>query len=109
MNIEIVEFYEIDRNDEREMLTGTLRIRLPDIGIEILGIYVSKKKERWFFSLPMRVGRDNKTGEAVRYPCLVFTDPAKHKSLIEAIRREAIPFIEKLFNFNENNSLSVKL
>lgn len=46
MNIEILEFYPLEKNDEKQNLTGTLRIRLVEFEIEILGIYVSKERER---------------------------------------------------------------
>lgn len=43
-NVEIIEFYPIERNESKKTLNGTIRVKLPD-----LGIYVSKIKDRWFF------------------------------------------------------------
>jgi len=101
MNIEVIEFYPMERDEEKEILTGTLRIKLPDIGIHILGIWCSKKKESWIFSLPGRTGI-NETGEKVRYPCFVFEDREKQKDLITAIRKNGRDFIEKRLADIEN-------
>lgn len=94
MNVEIIEFYPIECREDKELLTGTLRIRLPDIGIQILGIFVSKNKDSWFFALPGRKGVDHKTGKAVRYPFVSFDSRETQKELIEAIREKAPEFIE---------------
>lgn len=93
MNVEILEFYPIEKNEKKEALSGTLRINLPDIGIHILGIFVAKKKENWFFSLPGRNGTHHETGESVRYPAVVFENREKQKELIEAIREKGRAFI----------------
>ena len=102
MNVEILEFYPIERNEERDLLTGTLRVKLPDIGIHILGIYVSKRKDYWNFSLPYRSGIDHKTGEKIKYPIIVFEDREQHRSLIEAIRKKGLVFIERRLSDKEN-------
>lgn len=94
MNVEIVEFYPIEWNKERNSLTGTLRINLSDIGIHILGVYVTKKKDYWHFNLPGRNGTHHKTGEPVRYPFIVFDDKEMQRRLIDAIRVQGRAFIE---------------
>lgn len=98
--IEIIEFYPLEINEEK--VTGTLRISLPDIGIHILGIYVSKFKDRYSFSLPGRNGIHHETGENVRYPYIVFEDRAKQKELIAQIREKGRDFIEKRLADKEN-------
>lgn len=103
MNVEIVEFYPIEWKKERDSLTATLRIRIPDIGIHILGIYVSKAKDRCFFSLPGRLGTHHETGEAVRYPFIIFEDREKQKELMTAIREKGKGFIEKRLDDIENS------
>lgn len=45
MNIKILEFYPLQQNDERITLTGTLRIKLSDVEIHILGVFVSRRKD----------------------------------------------------------------
>jgi hypothetical protein len=102
MNIEIVEFYPIEFNEEKGVLTGTLRIKLPDLGLHILGIHVSKRKERWHFTLPGRQGIKHDTGELIRYPFITFENREKQKELMGAIREKGREFIEKRLSDKEN-------
>ena len=102
MNIEVIEFYPIEKDDDRGILTGTLRISLPDIGIHILGVYVSRRKDSWFFSLHGRNENHHKTGERIRYPFIVFEDREKHHELIEALREKGRAFIESKLVDTEN-------
>ena len=100
MNIEIVEFYPFERQEK--MLSGTLRIRLVNFGIHILGVFASYKKGHWFFQLPSRIGTNHETGEAVRFPFIVFEDREKQNELMTAIREKAVPFIESRLADTEN-------
>lgn len=93
MNIEIIEFYP--SSGDKEQLTGTLRVKLPDIGIHILGVSVLKNKNFWRFSLPGRNGVDRQSGEAIWYPFVVFECKEKQKNLVDAIREKGRAFIEK--------------
>lgn len=102
MNIEIVEFYPIERNEAKGLLNGTLRIKLPDIGIHILGIFVSKRKGSWFFSLPGRQGFDQKAEKKIRYPFVVFENRDQQKELMTAIREKMPAFIEKRLTDTES-------
>jgi len=102
MNVEILEFYLIDKNENRQALSGTLRINLPDIGIHILGIFVTKKKENWFFSLPGRSGIHHETGEFLWYPAVVFEDRDKQKELVQDIREKGREFILERLKDLEN-------
>lgn len=95
MNVEIMEFYPLERNDDRGILTGTLRVRLPDIGIQILGIFVSKKRQFWHLSLPIKQSTHHKTGAPVRYPTVVFDDDEKQSDLIAGIRTHGRTFVER--------------
>jgi|ERR1700722_2751188 len=95
MNIEIVEFYPLECDAERKTLTGTLRIKLPDIGIHLLGIFVRKNKDRWHVTIPGRKGIHHETGEEVRYPFISFEDTGRQHELITGIRKQGQKFIEK--------------
>ena len=94
MNIEIMEFYPLECDEARGLLTGTLRVKLPEIGIHILGIHVSKRKECWFFTMPGRTSTHHESGESIRYPFFVFEDRDKQKEFIAAIREQGRAFIE---------------
>lgn len=95
MKIEIIEFYPNEYCEEKRILTGTLRVKIPAIGIHILGIFVNKNKDYWFFTLPGQKGIDHQTGEKVRYPYITFENDDQQKELIEAIRKKAPLFIEE--------------
>lgn len=94
MEIEVIDFYPIERDEDRGILTGTLRVKLPDVGIHILGVYVSKRKDSWIFSLPGRSGVHHQTGQKVRFPAIAFEDKERQRDLIAAIREKGRAFIE---------------
>ncbi len=101
MNIEILDFYPVEYKEQKGILSGTIKAKLTDFGILILGIYVSKNKDRWFFSLPGRRGI-NSEGEEVHYPAISFEDREKQKELISAIREKGREFIEQKIADVEN-------
>jgi hypothetical protein len=101
MNIEIVEFYPLEFNENNGFLSGTLRIKL-DIGIHILGIYVAKRKDSWFFQLPGRMSTHHEAGEPIRYPFICFEDREKYCELMEALKTQGRAFIEKRLVDTEN-------
>jgi hypothetical protein len=94
MHIEMIEFYPYEIVAERGIVKGTLRIKLPEQGIHILGVLVSKRKGRWYFQLPGKQSVHHETGANIRYPFITFEDPNRQKSLIDAIRKTAPAFIE---------------
>jgi hypothetical protein len=100
MKVEIVEFYPLTRTEKG--LTGTMRINLPEIGINILGVYVSKRNENFYFSLPARTATDHKTGQIIRYPLVVFEDREKHNELLAEIRLQGPEFIKRRLSDTEN-------
>lgn len=102
IEIEIVEVYPLERNDAKGILTGTLRIKFPDLGFHLLGIYFSKRKKTWFISLPGRKGIHHETGVPVQYPFFVFEDREKQRELMDIIRKKGPEFIEKRLGDTEN-------
>lgn len=95
MNIEIVGFYALERNDKKQKLTGTMHVYLIDYGIDLRGVYVDKMKERWFFMIPNRTGIDEETKQKVTYPVFTFTDNSKHKEMMKTIREKGKEYITK--------------
>lgn len=100
MNIEIIEFFPIECDEEKKNLSGTLRVKLVDLGLHILGIYVTKRKNSWFFNLPGKLTNDHKTGKSTRYPYVCFEDCETQKQLIDAIREKGRAFIKKKLSEN---------
>src|ERR1700691_1970269 len=95
MNLEIVGFYELERDDTKESLKGTLLVYMVDLGIDLRGIIVIRKKERILIYMPHKIGIDEETKTQVRYPVFAFTDVAKNKELTDQIRKIGVPFIKE--------------
>jgi hypothetical protein len=94
MEVEIVEFYP-DPQVKKGLLTGTLHAYICDLGIDIRGIIVKKRKENWYFGMPSRSAIDPETNGIVRYPVFSFSDKAKTDALIEEIRTKGRKYIEE--------------
>lgn len=58
--IEIIEFYLIDQNEDNGCLTGSLSIRIPDLEMKILGVFTQRKKGVWYFSMPCKLSNDHR-------------------------------------------------
>lgn len=95
MNIEIVEFYIIEKNDKKKTLLGTVHIFIVDEGIDLRGIFVKLFNNKWIIHLPGRKAIDSDTGEEVRYPVFSYLDQEKNKKLINAIREKAIEYVKE--------------
>ncbi len=102
MRIEIIDFYPIECDEEKQFLSGLLKVNLLDIGLHILGVFISKKKQFWHVSMPGRSGVHHETGESVRYPFISFEDRETQKELVHAIREQGSSFIEKRMADKEN-------
>lgn len=106
MKIVVKDFYPQKYNKEAKTLCGTLRVQLPDVGIELLGCFVSMRGDTLFLSLPSKKGVHHETGELVSYPVLVFTDKEKTRELVNAIRSEGRKFVEKVIEDKSLMSLA---
>lgn len=91
--IEIVEFYPIARDEEKDHLFGTLRVKIPTLGIDLLGITVVKKKGYWNVSLPGKTGQE--TGKPVWYPLISLENREEHQTLVRELREKGIEFVQK--------------
>ena len=102
IKIELIEFYGMEKNDINGFVSGSLTIRLTDLGIDIRGVFAKRERCRYFFDLPYRKVIDSTTGEVVRFPIFSFHDREKTKALMGAIRELAPEFIEKRLTDTEN-------
>lgn len=92
----------MEKNDEKQILSGTIKIELPNEGIIISGISVFKKKEYWFFNLPSRGDGTDPDGNAVRYLTFSFLEKEKNNQLIRVLREKVPAFIEQRLIDEEN-------
>lgn len=80
MKIEFVEFYPNRKPKKDSQTLGTVHVYLVKEQIDIRGIRVIKKGNRFMFHLPHTVTIDE-DGKRVRYPNVNFVDEKKHKAL----------------------------
>jgi len=109
MNIQILDFFAISRDDKKGLLTGSLKIKLPDLGIHILGVYFSKRKDTWYFKVPFRKGIHHETGEEIVYPLFVFEEREKQRAFINALHVKGREFIENRLSNTENPLVFLKM
>lgn len=109
MDIEIQEFFPNPYDADKRIITGTLRIRLPADGICILGIYVSKKRNSYYFMLPGKNTRHCETMETIRYPFIVFDDQDKQRALMTALKEKAPAFIEDWLATHPQQKADIRL
>lgn len=103
MQINIVNFYPFERNDQKQIVKGSLHvaIKLADnIELNIRGILASRQNDKWFFRMPFKNGTCHKTGNTVTYPTLSFTDQEMNKELLNAIYEKAPVFISNWLELN---------
>lgn len=95
MDVEVVEFYTLERDDEKQILKGSLHVYLPDIDADLRGVMVRKRKDSWFFGLPTLFGVDPETGKRVKFPVFAFVNREKTDELKRLIRERGKDYIVK--------------
>ncbi len=99
MKIEIVEFYPLNVDKSANFFCGSLHIYLIEYGLDIRGINVIKKNNRWTFFLPHRKAKEEGTENFIQYPIINFTDNQKQQALVDFIRTKGKEYIQE--NFKE--------
>lgn len=100
MQIEIVEFYPFKKNNELQILIGTLHVYIIDLGIDIRGIFVKREKDKWWFNMPFKIAYDEETNKPIRYPIISFTDQKKNTSFRNEVMSKGKEYITKNFDFS---------
>ncbi|MCE5315989.1 MAG: hypothetical protein LLG04_01320 [Parachlamydia sp.] len=92
MKLEILDFYPKEKTDAG-YICGDIKIRLPDLKINVLGIYVCRRTNgKWLILTPYR--SVEKEGKQVRFPVVAFDDE-DHKALMGELYAQVPDFIEK--------------
>ena len=107
MKIELVEVYKSTSKEEQEEspketgdLTFSAHVYLVDIAADLRGVLIRRRANKWDVRLPTNRLRYLKNVDGkifVGYPIFIFTDEKKNEALMEAIKAEAIPYIEEKF------------
>ncbi len=93
MDIEVVEFYTTERDDKKQFLKGSLHVYLIDIETDLRGVFVQKRKDTWFFGLPVLYGFDQEAGQKVRFPVFNFVNQDKNGNLKKVIMEKGKEYI----------------
>lgn len=92
MNIEFVEFYITDKNEDMSYFSGTLHVYLPEEDTDLRGIVVIFKNENWNFFLPHRM-TTNPEGKKIRYPVYSKRDRNQSKALLQEVIEKGKAFV----------------
>lgn len=95
MEIEFLKFYEVSRDDSRGHLSGTLHIRFPELGLNLKGIYVVKKKDFFHVSLPNKKCYDKSTEKEINYSTFLFDEKEKNDELMKILKTQGREFLLK--------------
>jgi len=99
MRIEIVNFYPFEQNRINGNFTGHFRLKITiegkeeDFTFELLGMQVTKKRERWFFRYASGKGLDAVTGEYIKFPTFQFFNKLQHEELIDYLFEHGSKYI----------------
>jgi len=97
MKIEIVNFYKaLHLDNKKSKFVGTMRVRLPEIGIEILGVSISKTNRGYFICLPQKKGFDHVTKNEIVYSVFIFCDKSKQKEFMDCLIKACVDHMLKL-------------
>lgn len=108
MQVEIIEFYPMYRNKSKQRIAGTVRVKLPEMGIYLSGVFVSKKRDNWYVSLPEKKGICHKTGKQIAYTTVYFEDYQKQCNLKTQLKKIVREFIENRLLDTENPIVFLK-
>lgn len=100
MKIEVLDFYP-KVNTDAGYITGDIKIRLPDLKINILGIYVCRQKNGyWLILMPCR-SAINAEGQKTKFPIIHF-DEADHKALMNVLYQMVPLYLKQRLKDTEN-------
>lgn len=95
MKIEIIDFFFLKIDRKKRHFYGTMHVFLVDHEIEIRGIFVIYKKDKFIFEMPYRKGLDIKEDKMMKYPYLRFRSEEKNNSFFNQLRSLGEEYIRK--------------
>jgi hypothetical protein len=90
MKIEVVEFYPMQK-PEKDWI-GTMHIYIIDLDLDIRGIHVLQKKDRYIFRMPSKFSMENEKKQW--FPVISFTNPKKNTLLFQELRKKGTEFMQ---------------
>lgn len=105
MDVEIVEFYQLDHKPAKKILTGTMHVYVPQLNADIRGIFVYRKNNFFNFKMPSQKAFDVEENKMVTFPIFNMTDSEVHKQLFKNIREKGKKYIMEKFGIEEFKKL----
>ncbi len=93
MKVEVLEFYLHVDNREDDFINGDVKLRIVDLGFDILGVYIQKKQKKVFVRMPGRKTICKKTGLEIWFPYFAMKDKEKQKELINEVIKVTTKFL----------------
>lgn len=87
LKMEVVAFYEYERDDSKKFLSGSCHVYLIDLNIDLRGLRVVKNKDRWRIKIPYYITHDKETKQKVMYPIFTFADKNQHQTLCRTAKK----------------------
>lgn len=98
MEIEVVEYYPMEKKNKNARLLGTMHVYLCDEKIDLRGVKIYKGGKSYFVEVPFSYGIDEETKEKVKYPYLSFIENDKQEDFIKSLRAAAKTHLFELKN-----------
>lgn len=108
MEFEVLNFYEIKREDAKQHIVGTLHVRILEIGLDLKGILAFRKKNFWMFRIPRRTAFDRKLGKSVEYGIFLFDTKEKNDKFFDFLHTKGKEFIEACLATTPEETKSVE-
>lgn len=109
MKLLILQFYETLRDDENQILEGTMTINLPEIGVNVLGIFAKKKGNAYNYRIPDKFSIDENTKKRKYYPVFSFAHPEKRIEFMQKLRIKAKEFMIKWIDRDLNTVIPLSV
>ncbi len=91
MEVHVLKVYPQDTGPNE--FKAICHVYLPEIDIEIRGVFARKRFTRWYVTIPMKREK-TVLGKSVEYPIVSMGNPAKKADFDWSIRTEVIHYIE---------------
>jgi len=95
-SVEIIDYYPENLDKKELFFKGTMKIFIPELGIELLNINVYQfEKGDYRFNFHYFKGFHHETKKVVRYPLLSFRDKNSARQIFKTLNKEGVKFMEK--------------
>lgn len=87
--VEVLDFYPEEPNKKKSCFVGTLKIRIPEMGLTLMGIRVLNIEGSFKYEVPSSKTICHKTHKSVRFPHIAFESKEAKEKFIGLLMAEA--------------------